>query len=137
MNYDPSTINPLLKPIGIILSALKRLEDCPLQERESDTEAELLISPEFADGIADLKPGDKIVLLTWMHLADRNELKTQPRNNINAPFTGVFSTRSPNRPNPIGLHQVTVLSVADNLVKVSGLEVLDQTPLIDIKPVIG
>ena len=125
-----------INPIGTILSPLKRLEDCPLQERESTIEAELHISPEFADGIADLHAGDKIILLTWMHLADRNELKTQPRNNINAPFIGVFSTRSPNRPNPIGLHKVTVLSVKDNVIKVSGLEVLDQTPLIDIKPVI-
>jgi len=107
-----------------------------LQERESTTEAELLILPEFADGITNLQPGDKIILLTWMHLADRTELKTQPRNNTDAPFIGVFSTRSPNRPNPIGLHKVTVLSITDNLVRVSGLEVLDQTPLIDIKPVI-
>ncbi len=125
-----------IRPIGIIQSPFKRLEDCPLQERESSTEAELLIIPEFADGITNLQPGDKIILLTWMHLASRTELKTQPRNNVNAPFIGVFSTRSPNRPNPIGLHKVTVLSVTDNLVKVSGLEVLDQTPLIDIKPVI-
>jgi tRNA-Thr(GGU) m(6)t(6)A37 methyltransferase TsaA len=125
-----------LSPIGKILSPLKRLEDCPLQERESSVEAALLILPEFIDGIADLQPGDKIILLTWMHLADRTELKTQPRNNTNEPFIGVFSTRSPSRPNPIGLHKVTVLSVTGNLIKVSGLEVLDQTPLIDIKPVI-
>jgi len=132
MNHELNSI----KPIGTILSPLKRLEDCPLQERESLVEAELLILPEFADGITNLQPGDKIILLTWMHLANRTELKTQPRNNINAPFIGVFSTRSPNRPNPIGFHKVTVLSVMENLIKVSGLEVLDQTPLIDIKPVI-
>ncbi|MGY3212297.1 tRNA (N6-threonylcarbamoyladenosine(37)-N6)-methyltransferase TrmO [Mucilaginibacter sp. HD30] len=122
--------------IGTVLSLLKRLEDCPLQERESSVEAELLILSEFTDGISNLQSGDKIILLTWMHLADRTELKIQPRNNINTPFIGVFSTRSPNRPNPIGLHRVTVLSVMGNLIKVSGLEVLDQTPLIDIKPVI-
>jgi len=125
-----------IKPIGIVQSSLKRLEDCALQERESSTEAELLIFPEFVDGLSDLQAGDKVILLTWMHLADRTELKTHPRNNTNAPLTGVFSTRSPNRPNPIGLHKVTVLVVMDNLIKVSGLDVLDQTPLIDIKPVI-
>nr|WP_294790105.1 tRNA (N6-threonylcarbamoyladenosine(37)-N6)-methyltransferase TrmO [uncultured Mucilaginibacter sp.] len=125
-----------IKPIGIIQSPFKRLEDCPLQERESTAEAELMILPEFTDGISNLQPGGKIILLTWMHLADRTELRTQPRNNTNAPFIGVFSTRSPNRPNPIGLHKVTVLSLTGNVVKVSGLEVLDQTPLIDIKPVI-
>ena len=129
-------MDALIKSIGTVQSPLKRLEDCPLQERESQTAAELLILPEFADGIADLQPGVKIILLTWMHLADRTELKTQPRNNIDAPFVGVFSTRSPHRPNPIGLHKVTVLSVKANVIKVSGLEVLDQTPLIDIKPVI-
>jgi tRNA-Thr(GGU) m(6)t(6)A37 methyltransferase TsaA len=129
-------MDTLINPIGKVLSTLKILEDCPLQERESQTEAELLILPEFEDGIANLQSGDKIILLTWMHLADRNELKTQPRNKANAPFIGVFSTRSPNRPNPIGLHKVTVLSVTDNLIRVSGLEVLDQTPLIDIKPII-
>jgi tRNA-Thr(GGU) m(6)t(6)A37 methyltransferase TsaA len=129
-------MDTLINPIGKVLSTLKRLEDCPLQERESEVEAALQILPEFVDGIADLQPGDKIILLTWMHLANRTELKTQPRNDTNAPFVGVFSTRSPNRPNPIGLHKVTVLSVTNNLIKVSGLEVLDQTPLIDIKPVI-
>jgi tRNA-Thr(GGU) m(6)t(6)A37 methyltransferase TsaA len=136
MNYHLSTMNNELTPIGKILSPLKKLEDCPLQERESAVEADLLILPEFAEGIANIQPGDKIILLTWMHLADRTELKTQPRNDITAPFVGVFSTRSPNRPNPIGLHKVTVISIKDNLIKVSGLEVLDQTPLIDIKPVI-
>jgi tRNA-Thr(GGU) m(6)t(6)A37 methyltransferase TsaA len=129
-------VDTSITPIGTILSPLKRLEDCPLQERESSVEAELLIFSEFTGGIANLQPGDKIILLTWMHLADRTELKTQPRNNANAAFIGVFSTRSPNRPNPIGLHKVTVLSVTDNVIKVSGLEVLDQTPLIDIKPVV-
>lgn len=125
-----------ITPIGIIQSPLKRLDDCPLQESESRVEAELLILQEFADAIANLQPGDKIILLTWMHLADRTELIAQPRNDANAPFIGVFSTRSPNRPNPIGLHKVAILSISGNVIKVSGLEVLDQTPLIDIKPVI-
>ena len=122
--------------IGKVRSQLKRIEDCPLQESENAPEAEIIVFPEFIEGIQDMKPGSEIVLLTWLHEADRNTLKTQPRNNPDAPLTGVFSTRSPDRPNPIGIHSVKVLAVGGNgLLKVSALEVLDQTPLIDIKPV--
>ena len=122
--------------IGTIHSSLKRLEDCPLQENENAPGAEIVISPEFADGIRDINPGSELVLLTWLHQADRNTLETKPRNNPDAPVTGVFSTRSPDRPNPIGIHTVKVLSIGKNgSVTVSSLEVLDGTPLIDIKPV--
>ena len=122
--------------IGKVQSQLKRIEDCPLQESENAPEAEIIVFPEFIEGIQDMKAGSEIVLLTWLHEADRNTLKTQPRNNPDAPLTGVFSTRSPDRPNPIGIHSVKVLAVGGNgLLKVSALEVLDQTPLIDIKPV--
>ena len=122
--------------IGKIQSKLKRIEDCPLQESENAPEAEIIIFPEFIEGIGNIEAGSEIILLTWLHHADRSTVKTQPRNNPKASFTGVFSTRSPDRPNPIGMHVVKVLSVNGNgLLKVSALEVLDQTPLIDIKPV--
>lgn len=122
--------------IGKIQSKLKRIEDCPLQESENAPEAEIIIFPEFIEGIGNIEAGSEIILLTWLHHADRSTIKTQPRNNPKASFTGVFSTRSPDRPNPIGMHVVKVLSVNGNgLLKVSALEVLDQTPLIDIKPV--
>ena len=125
-----------IKFIGKVQSKLKRIEDCPLQESEDAPEAEIIIFPEFIDGIQDMKAGSEIILLTWLHQANRNTLKTQPRDNRDAPFIGVFSTRSPDRPNPIGIHVVKVLSVSGNgTLKVSALEVLDQTPLIDIKPV--
>jgi tRNA-Thr(GGU) m(6)t(6)A37 methyltransferase TsaA len=105
-----------------------------LQEHENAPEAEIIIFPEFVEAIKDIKVGSEILLLTWLHLADRRILKCKPRNNPEAPFTGVFSTRSPDRPNPIGIHYVKVLSISDNgLMRVSGLEVIDQTPLIDIK----
>jgi len=126
-----------LKVIGKIHSELKRIEDCPLQENENAPEAVIEIFPEFLEGIKDIKAGSKIALLTWLHQADRSVIKCVPRNNYDSPMIGVFSTRSPDRPNPIGLHSVKVISIENNRLKVSALEVLDQTPLIDIKPVLN
>ena len=126
-----------LKIIGKIHSELKRIEDCPLQENENAPEAVLEIFPEFLEGIKDIKVGSKILLLTWLHEADRGVIKCIPRNNYDSPMIGVFSTRSPDRPNPIGIHSVKVISIENNRLRVSALEVLDQTPLIDIKPVLN
>jgi tRNA-Thr(GGU) m(6)t(6)A37 methyltransferase TsaA len=122
--------------IGVIRSPLKTLEDCPLQETENAPEATLVISKEYIEGIKDIRPEAEIVVLTWLDKADRNIIKCVSRNNYDGPVFGVFSTRSPDRPNPIGLHSATVISVSGNEIIVSGLEVLDQTPLIDIKPVL-
>ena len=119
--------------IGKIHSSLKRLEDCPLQERENAPQATAEILPEFVEALSHLKPGDEIILLTWLHKADRSVLSTRPRNDPKAPMTGVFATRSPDRPNPIGMHTARVVSLEKNMLKVSGLEVLDGTPLVDIK----
>lgn len=129
-------MEPSIRFIGTVLSELKNVEDCPLQESENAPEAAIKILPEFLEGIKDIGVGSEIVLLTWLHMADRSVMQCKPRNDQSAPMTGVFSTRSPDRPNPIGIHFVKVISVAgDGLIKVSNLEVLDQTPLIDIKPV--
>ncbi len=111
------------------------MDDCPRQADEHAPAASVIVYPEFADGIRNIKPGDEILLLTWLHMGDRNVLETRPRNNPNAPLTGIFSTRSPNRPNPVGIHSVKVISIADGEIEVDGLEVLDQTPVIDIKPI--
>ena len=92
---------------------------------------------EFLEGIKDIKAGSELLLLTWLHQANRSVIKCVPGNNYDSPMIGVFSTRSPDRPNPIGIHSVKVLSVEDTFIKVSALEVLDQTPLIDIKPVLS
>lgn len=125
-----------LKFIGQVHSTLKKPEDCPRQEDEGAPVASLEIFPEYAVGVRDIQQGSTILLLTWLHLANRSTLACQPRNNPEAPLTGVFSTRSPDRPNPVGIHTVKVLSVAVNgWINVSGLEVIDQTPLIDIKPI--
>lgn len=122
--------------IGRVHSPLKKLEDCPRQPDEEAPEATIEIFPEYREGIKDLVPGAEIILLTWLHEADRNELATHPRGDLQAPLTGVFSTRSPNRPNPIGMHTVTVKTIAgDGRIVVAALEALDQTPVVDIKPI--
>lgn len=128
-------MNTVIQYIGIVNSELKNIDDCPRQADENAPEASIIIYAEFANGIRDIKPGDEILLLTWLHMGDRTVLETRPRNNRNAPLTGIFSTRSPDRPNPIGIHSVKVISIAGNEIKVDGLEVLDQTPVIDIKPI--
>ena len=124
-----------LRFIGKIQSPLKKIEDCPLQESENAPEASLEIFPDFIEGIQNIRIGDSIVLLTWFHEADRGVITCVSRNNFTGPKLGVFSTRSPDRPNPIGLHEVKVLALANNLITVSALEALDGTPLVDIKPV--
>ena len=130
-------MQPALQFIGIIHSALKNKEDCPLQENENAPGATMEIFPEFKEGIKDIQAGAEIILLTWLHAADRNVITCVPRRNHGSPEIGVFSTRSPDRPNPIGMHTVKVLSIDENkLISIAALEVLDQTLLIDIKPVI-
>ena len=123
-----------VKFIGKIHSPLKKVEDCPLQENEEAPEATIEIYPEYLEGIKDIKPGCMILLLTWLHEADRTVITCVRRRNYNEPKIGVFSTRSPDRPNPIGLHSVKILSIENNMIRVSALEVLDQTPLLDVKP---
>lgn len=121
--------------IGTVHSGLKKLEDCPRQEKENAPEATVEVFSEFTEAAESIKEGDEMILFTWLHEADRSVLKTRPRNNNNLPLTGVFSTRSPDRPNPIGIHMVTISAIINsNQFKVSNLEVLDGTPLIDIKP---
>jgi tRNA-Thr(GGU) m(6)t(6)A37 methyltransferase TsaA len=122
--------------IGAVRSTLKNLEDCPLQESEQAPSASIEISDDFVVGIRTLKPGNEILLLTWFHQSDRSVIECYPRNEVNAPTLGVFSTRSPNRPNPIGIHKVKITAINHNVITVDALEALDGTPVIDIKPVI-
>jgi tRNA-Thr(GGU) m(6)t(6)A37 methyltransferase TsaA len=138
MVNKPAVEGSLLQPIGEVRSSLKQIEDCPLQETEGAPQAWLEISGDFQEGLEGLRAGSEIILLTWLHLANRGILKSIVRNNYGSPPTGVFSTRSPNRPNPIGLHQVKILEIkGDGKLLVSPLEVLDGTPILDIKPVIN
>lgn len=124
----------LLKKIGEVSSTLTSKEDCPLQGDEGAPEAWLHIEKEFVDGLDTLVPGSTVVLLTWLHLANRDIIKCYPRNETHASHVGVFATRSPDRPNPIGLHTVKILAIEENRLKVYPLEVMDGTILVDIKP---
>lgn len=128
----------LLKPIGFVSSHLKSMEDCPKQGREGAPEAWLEILADFWDALDGLAEGDEIIILTWLHGGRRDLLKVHPRGNAAAPVKGVFATRSPDRPNPIGLHLVKVLEIhGPGRIKVHPLEALDGTPILDIKPVLG
>lgn len=122
--------------IGKVHSSLKTIKDCPLQESENAPGATLEIFDDFQEGISDIEEGNELIIFSWLHHADRTTLKTKPRNEDSAKLTGVFSTRSPSRPNPIGMHTVKVVSISACLIQVSQLELLDGTPIIDIKPML-
>lgn len=120
--------------VGKIHSPIRSLEDCPLQENEGAPQAQIEILQAYQPAASNIRKGDDLLILTWLGLADRSVLSTYPRNDPRNGLTGVFSTRSPHRPNPIGLHRVRVLATeANGFITVSALEVLDQTPVIDIK----
>ena len=125
-----------IRPIGVVESPLVDPTDAPKQGVEGGPEAWLVFDPTVAAGIRDLAVGDEIMVLTWLHLADRSVLAVHPRDDPRTPLTGVFSTRSADRPNPIGLHRVRVLAVDGDRVRVSDLEAVDGTPVADVKPVL-
>jgi len=126
-----------IQKIGLVRSSLKNRRDCPFQEKEGAPEAWIEIDPAYADGLHGLDLGDEIIVLTWMHLANRDTLQVHPRGNRENPLKGVFAARSPSRPNPIGIHQTRIIDLDQPLkIKVQALEVVDKTPVVDIKPVI-
>jgi tRNA-Thr(GGU) m(6)t(6)A37 methyltransferase TsaA len=108
-----------------------------MQGDEGAPDAWLELTPQAAPGLKGIKPGDELILLTWLHLAQRDVLQVHPRGDLNRPLTGVFATRSPDRPNPIGLHRVSVLEVREQGLRVTALEAIDRTPIVDIKPVLS
>ncbi len=127
----------VMHPIGIAKSSLTDRSQCPHQGREGAPEAWIDLKPEYAAATEGLEPGTEIVILTWMHLADRSVLRVHPKGDPRNPVTGVFRTRSADRPNPIGLHRVTVEAVEPpNRLLVKPLEVVDGTPVVDIKCVL-
>jgi tRNA-Thr(GGU) m(6)t(6)A37 methyltransferase TsaA len=125
-----------VRPIGWVESTLTDPDDAPNQGYQGAPAAWLNISPEVREGIRDIRVGADVLVLTWFHRARRDELATQPGDDPAGPERGVFSTRSPARPNPIGLHRVSVVAVEDGRLRVEPLEAVDGTPVIDIKPVI-
>ena len=126
-----------VEPIGYVRSTLRRLEDAPMQGDEGAPEAWLELTAQAAPALMGLKAGEEIILLTWLHLAERDVLQVHPRGDLTRPLTGVFATRSPDRPNPIGLHRVSILEVAEQKLRVAALEAIDGTPILDIKPVLA
>ena len=132
----PQSVNYCLEPVGSIQSTLKNKSEAPMQGYEGAPEAWLITDDEFKEGVEGISVGDSIILITWLHQSSREVIKVHPRGDINNPLTGVFATRSPDRPNPFGLHRVTVLEVVSNRIKVAPLEVIDGTPVVDIKPVL-
>ena len=127
----------MVKPIGVIHSTLTSLDEAPRQGDEGAVEAWLELSPPVAPGLLGIAVGDELIILTWLHRADRDVLQVHPRGDLERPLRGVFATRSPDRPNPIGLHQVTVLEVTSQSLRVFPMEAIDGTPIVDIKPLIG
>lgn len=130
-------INYAVEPIGTVRSELRRLEDAPMQGDEGAPEAWLELTTAAAPGLIGIQLGDELILLTWLHLAERDVLQVHPRGDLNRPLTGVFATRSPDRPNPIGLHRVSVLEVSEQKLRVAPLEAIDGTPIVDIKPALA
>jgi tRNA-Thr(GGU) m(6)t(6)A37 methyltransferase TsaA len=126
-----------LEPIGWIRSELKRKEDAPRFYTEGAPNARLELDARFWDAMDGIKVGDDIVVITWLHLANRQTLKVHPRGDLTRPLRGVFSTRSPNRPNPLGLHRAKVLAIDQNVVSIGPIEAIDGTPVVDIKCVVN
>ena len=124
-----------LRPIGHIRSRLRSLADAPRQGSEGAPDAWLELDPAFARGLRGIAPGDDVIVVTWLHRADRTVLETHPRNDPAIPIAGVFATRSPDRPNPLGLHRVTVREVSGTRLRIGPIEAIDGTPVVDVKAV--
>ena len=126
-----------LQPIGYVRSPLRERKNAPRQGDEGAPDAWLEIEPAFALGLSRIAVGDELLVITWLHRTDRSVLEVHPRNVPDSPLTGVFATRSPDRPNPLGLHPVTVREIDGNRLLVGPIEAIDGTPVVDLKPVLG
>ena len=126
----------VLRPIGVVESPLRDPSEAPRQGDEGAPDAWLVFEAAVREGLRDLRPGAEVLLLTWLDRADRDVLTVHPRGDVARPESGVFSTRSPHRPNPVGLHRVQIVAVDGLRMRVRDLEALDGTPIIDIKPVL-
>jgi tRNA-Thr(GGU) m(6)t(6)A37 methyltransferase TsaA len=123
----------MLRPIGYVESTLTEPQAAPRQGDEGAPDCWLVFDPVVRPALDGLRPGDNIVVVTWLHLADRTILQVHPRGDTTRPIRGVFATRSQHRPNPLGLHELTILAIDDLRVHVRGLEAVDGTPIIDVK----
>jgi tRNA-Thr(GGU) m(6)t(6)A37 methyltransferase TsaA len=126
-----------IDPIGVVESPLTDPSLAPKQGDEGAPEAWIVFEERVLAALADLRAGDRVVVLTWLHRAQRDVLRVHPRDDPSNPERGVFSTRSQDRPNPIGLHEVEILAAEPGRLRVGGLEAVDGTPVLDVKPVLG
>ena len=136
MTTSPSPPGSELRPIGVIRSTLADRAGAPRQGSEGAPDAWLDVEPWAADALDGLAAGDDIIVITWFHQARRDVLKVRPQSHPRNPITGVFATRSPDRPNPLGLHPVTVRAIEGLRLRVGPIEAIDGTPVVDIKPVL-
>lgn len=125
-----------VRPIGMVESPLTDRESAPRQGDEGAPDAWLVFDAAISEGLRDLAPGADVIVLTWLHHARRDVLVVHPRSDPDRPLTGVFSTRSPDRPNPIGLHRVRIVSIEGMRMLVRDLEAVHGTPILDVKPVL-
>lgn len=126
-----------MRPIGVVVSPLADRAGAPRQADEGAPPAALVLDEALLAAVDGLAPGDDVLVLTWLHRADRTTLRVHPRGDRTRAEQGVFATRSPDRPNPIGLHRVRLLAIDGTRLEVDALEAIDGTPVLDIKPVLG
>jgi tRNA-Thr(GGU) m(6)t(6)A37 methyltransferase TsaA len=125
-----------LQAIGHIRSTIQTRKEAPFQGSEGAPDVWLELDPAFTPGLLGLAAGEEIIVITWLHQANRDVLQVHPRRNPSNPLTGVFFTRSPDRPNPLGLHRVTVREISDRRLRIGPMEAIDGTPVVDIKVVL-
>lgn len=126
-----------LHPIGVIRSKIKKRSEAPKQGSEGAPDGWLEVSSTFAGALEGLRAGDQIIVVTWLHQARRDVLRVHPRSDRQRPLAGVFATRSPDRPNPLGLHRVTIRQIAGTRLLIGPIEVIDGTPVVDVKPALS
>jgi tRNA-Thr(GGU) m(6)t(6)A37 methyltransferase TsaA len=137
-DHGPVPFEPfVLRPIGAVESTLVDPSVAPKQAHEGAPQAWLAFDGAVGQGLRDLRVGDEVLVLTWLDRARRDVLVVHPRDDPAAPETGVFSTRSADRPNPIGIHRTQIAAIEGMRVLVSQLEAVDGTPIVDVKPVLG
>lgn len=127
----------LLRAVGVVRSNLKDKALAPRQGDEGAPEAVIEVEESLLEGLEGIQAGDDLIVITWLHQANRDVLSTHPRNDPSLPLSGVFATRSPDRPNPLGLHRVTVRAVEGRRLTVAPLEAIDGTPVVDLKPALS
>ncbi len=126
-----------LRVIGIVESPLVDMADAPAQGDEGELDAWIAMGSQYVPAMRDLVVGERVIVVTWLDRGDRDVLEVHPRGDATRPLQGVFSTRSPDRPNPIGLHEVEILAIDGARLQVRNLEAISGTPVLDVKPVLG